>query len=705
MLDFSKQYNKNAQNAQNNLNREDINLRYRFCQLFNYNPWDFLEKASPEAEWTTVKKYFLNEQKLWERLTNSPKILGVRFRDGQNATYGMFDLDVEGEFHPSSRQGKEKIRALQHSLEQYGITRTFPVQSSWSEGIHLYFFLPEKIHTYQLATLLLKAVIDVGLNISPGNLESFPNCKNYKEKGKGYSLYNGHRLPLQQGSFLLDEEYNPISNSLADFVEAAEWSIEGVDFELLTSKLPECYEWYKKEYKPRLYGYAQQADEDFKEETKERLKQIEEGFFGAPRIAVERGFDGYHQTNELILSIATYGVKNKGIQNQKILAEYIYQTITNCKGYEEYCRHQHNIHCRAEEAAKWGLKNWSRYKSYPQNKSTYCQAIAALDLISKEKQDNLIDLNEKRKEKARKEISKAVEVLKRSRNIPQTIAKLVQLIQSTVKDLFGSKTSKETLYKDYNLDLWHPKHHSYHQENLESEPTVSTKCPTPPNLSPEQKLLPPAREVHQSPAQKLLLPAKEVGNPMKKQLQKMLQLELSSRKEYKIYPTPAVVTQLIPEKSETLESSQDKDSSSLSYTLPYMKGCVGGVEEGSGASSSSLGEKTSSELTYLVIETVRRIYQYLYAYYLIKYTKKQNFKLKLENQWFASGLVQLADEKFSKMEVIPEKTTVELTKDQTDLIFYLERLPRQILIYIKPLSNQNWLNGVPINLKFLNLVD
>ena len=51
-----------------------------------------------------------------------------------------------------------------------------------------------------------KAAEDAGLEIKKGQLETFPNTKRYN------SLFNGHRLPLQQGSYLLDKDYVPESD-------------------------------------------------------------------------------------------------------------------------------------------------------------------------------------------------------------------------------------------------------------------------------------------------------------------------------------------------------------------------------------------------------------------------------------------------------------------------------------------------------------
>ena len=53
--------------------------------------------------------------------------------------------------------------------------------------------------------------------LCPAGLEVFPNRKPFAADGN-YSLFNGHRLPLQQGSYLLNGDLQPIASSHQAFV-------------------------------------------------------------------------------------------------------------------------------------------------------------------------------------------------------------------------------------------------------------------------------------------------------------------------------------------------------------------------------------------------------------------------------------------------------------------------------------------------------
>ncbi len=104
-------------------------------------------------------------------------------------------------------------------MERIGLCRHISLQSSWSGGLHLYFSLPKKVNTYDAACLIKWACLKAGLIITPGHLELFPNTKNYvlydpENPNQQFSLYNGLRLPCQPttGSFLLDPDFNPISD-------------------------------------------------------------------------------------------------------------------------------------------------------------------------------------------------------------------------------------------------------------------------------------------------------------------------------------------------------------------------------------------------------------------------------------------------------------------------------------------------------------
>ena len=133
-------------------------------------------------------------------------IVGKRF--GNFTNYLLIDIDFNSPFHPRN-QGYQAILA---TMERLGLCRYLIVRSSTSGGLHLYFPLPEPVKATQLALAAHNALSADGIHIAGGICELFPNKKSFNAE------HHGHRLPLQDGSFLLDKDFCPISNHKADFV-------------------------------------------------------------------------------------------------------------------------------------------------------------------------------------------------------------------------------------------------------------------------------------------------------------------------------------------------------------------------------------------------------------------------------------------------------------------------------------------------------
>ena len=133
-------------------------------------------------------------------------IIGKRF--GQLTNYLMIDIDIHSPFHPDNH-GFQTILA---AMERLGLVRYLIVRSSTSGGLHLYFPLPEPVNAWQLAYIAHSTLTANGIAIVGGQCELFPNKKSFNAD------FNGHRLPLQDGSFLLNKDFSPISNCRADFL-------------------------------------------------------------------------------------------------------------------------------------------------------------------------------------------------------------------------------------------------------------------------------------------------------------------------------------------------------------------------------------------------------------------------------------------------------------------------------------------------------
>ena len=184
----------------------------RFAQIFSH-PWKWISASNEcvNTEWKTHDKHPLKPRILWTRHQDAGKIIGVRF--GSSTNYAMLDIDKDSDY-------LDLLPQIEMALETIGIVRTIPLRSSWSGGIHLYIPLPQKYPTFSVACAVQQCLEAQGFAIAPGQLEVFPNVKQYAKSWLGeFSEYNGHRLPLQPatGSCLLDSSYTPMGDNLAVF--------------------------------------------------------------------------------------------------------------------------------------------------------------------------------------------------------------------------------------------------------------------------------------------------------------------------------------------------------------------------------------------------------------------------------------------------------------------------------------------------------
>ena len=134
-------------------------------------------------------------------------ILGKRF--GKLTNYLLIDVDINSPFHP--RNGG--IKPILDAMESLGLCRYLLIRSSESGGIHIYFPLAEPVSSWGLACAAHAALTAANVRVFGGICELFPNQKAYNAE------HNGHRLPLQEGSFLLDSDFNCLGNSKAAFLQ------------------------------------------------------------------------------------------------------------------------------------------------------------------------------------------------------------------------------------------------------------------------------------------------------------------------------------------------------------------------------------------------------------------------------------------------------------------------------------------------------
>ena len=152
-------------------------------------------------------------------------LYGVRF--GAETQYCLLDIDIGSAYHPNS--DPLAIARLIAALEPLGLVSYVSCTSSYSGGLHLYLPFQQPQSSWKLAIAVSTLLENAGFKLIPGQLEVFPNPKPYSIEGTP-SLFNAHRLPLQIGSYLLDETFQPIWTDQDRFIRQWEFAQKRNDF-------------------------------------------------------------------------------------------------------------------------------------------------------------------------------------------------------------------------------------------------------------------------------------------------------------------------------------------------------------------------------------------------------------------------------------------------------------------------------------------
>ncbi|MBW4565928.1 MAG: hypothetical protein KME32_33575 [Mojavia pulchra JT2-VF2] len=417
----------------------------RFLSHFHHG-WGFIYAPTPKVgerpHWQTENRYPLQPRNLWQQYQDQSVLLGLRF--DKQTSYLLIDLDRKSKLHPANHL--LKYQELLGCLEEIGLCRPVPIQSSESGGLHIYYFFEEKQPSFLLACAIKQKLEAADFKIKAGELEIFPNCKVYSQ-GRP-SSFNAHRLPLQAGSYILDDILEPWSDDIEDLLDAADWSAKGQDYSALTEAIALAK--FKKVIK---FPYRQRsAIDQWRHDLEERISS---------------GWTGHGQTNSLLKDIACYGIVFRQLSGQA-LVDYIIITACQSPGYIEWCRHQHEIDQRAREWARCCEGFYTPYPGSPQRVSSYKEQFGIVD------DNKIISLhpNEERQQQTIERISAIVAQLQATETFPERTSDRAKAIITASKAQYGIGVSQTTLHKPNYLPLWHPDH----QEKTTTKQPVNN-CP------------------------------------------------------------------------------------------------------------------------------------------------------------------------------------------------------------------------------------
>ncbi|OUL32325.1 hypothetical protein [Nostoc sp. 106C] len=420
---------------------ESLGKRYveRFWHPFGAIVAPSLVEGAKPA-WRTID-YYLQPSQLWKLHQDKSKLVGLRF---DNITrYGTIDLDFCGDYH-----NIESINRIKAALEDIGIVDIVILQSSFSGGYHLILNFASPLPTFAIACALEITLKNAGFILRQGHLEIFPNTKPYS--AKQITNYKAIRCPMQpgSGSFLLDDDLQPISDSVSIFLDYCDRAASRQDL----TKLKRVANKAKKQIAQERYRKQESADAA---QWRANWEEI---------IAI--GWTGQGQTNTLLQIFAGYGIVFLDLRGDK-LVEFCLSTAINAPGYKQYCRHQHEIEARVRHWVECTIRNkwYSAYVSYPERllgtfANTFAEAIAIGVGSIDQPKDNVISFdrrhqqNWERSQKAQRRIKIVVTAIEWNSGLPAGATERAKAIRAEYKRRFNKTVSQETLQK--HLHLWHP---------------------------------------------------------------------------------------------------------------------------------------------------------------------------------------------------------------------------------------------------------
>jgi hypothetical protein len=425
-----------------------------FLSLFPHR-YDYICADHPpigeSPTWYTESRHPLSDRLIQQ----GASLYGVRF--GAKTSYCLLDIDVGSMYHP--KRDPFAIARIRSALEPIGLVRHVACTSSYSGGIHLYFPFEEPQTSWQMAIALQTVLQNAGFNSALGQLEIFPNVKPYVVDGFP-NLYAAHRLPMQTGSYLLNEAWELTYSDQSVFVQR--WQLAARCNDVRASVIKQILQVARRQH----YGFSGKADK----------------FLNDLNSEIEAGWTGHGQTNYLLGRIAMRSYIFGHVLYAphplvgKALIEDIIRVAISLPGYREWCRHQHEIEQRAEDWARC-VEN-SKYFPFRQSKLKLTKSHLdssdsdVFDQSTDQFVSEMLTWNQKQCQSARGRIRLAIADLLNQECLPATAT-------ARFTALVGYGIGGSTLYK--HKDLWHPQYLDYSSEHSTSSSTDHSEADFPPD--------------------------------------------------------------------------------------------------------------------------------------------------------------------------------------------------------------------------------
>ena len=383
----------------------------RFLALWPHR-FDYLHAPHPDPgtkpQWQTETRHPLSD-----RLINQGTYLyGVRF--GSLTQYAMIDIDSGSPYHP--RRDPLAIARICEALESLDLFQYLTLTSSDNGGLHLYFPFETPLPSWKVGLAITTLLENKGFKVMSGWLEVFPNAKAYNPTGD--TLYNGHRQPHQQSSYLLKADLEPIESRGFHFINY--WETATAHNDITSHTLDLVIEQAQR----KIYRVSHKAEK----------------FLNDLNAEIALGWTGRGQTNRLLgrITMRAYIFGHILGASEPLAGEaligHIMETAQSLPGFTLWCRHQNDLEAKVKEWVR--CIEASHYFPYGADKLPIDIGPAGPSW------------NERQQTEVRERITQAVTKLQSTDNWPAGITE--RFDQLTRQGISGS-----SLYK--HKDLWHPR--------------------------------------------------------------------------------------------------------------------------------------------------------------------------------------------------------------------------------------------------------
>ncbi|MEM9484232.1 MAG: hypothetical protein AAGA83_11130 [Cyanobacteria bacterium P01_F01_bin.116] len=499
----------------------------RFLALFSHrHDYIYAKHPSPgkRPQWQTESRHPLSDR----LIDQGTYLYGVRF--GKETHYAMLDIDIGSTYHP--RRDPFAFQKLTEALEPLGLVSAITCTSSDSQGLHLYFPFSESLTAWEVGSGITLLLESQGFKVTPGQLEIFPNSRLYTIESTP-NLFNAHRLPLQRGSYLLNDDLEPIWTDQTTFVD--QWRQCQVRNNLSNETLQRII----RQKKRRSYRLSNKADK----------------FLNDLNAEIEQGWTDHGQTNRLLgrITMRTYVFHHVMFGGEPLakdsLAKEVLTVAKALPGYELWCRHQHEIEDRISEWVSCIEK--SHYFHYGEQFGKYKSKKER-----PESENTEPSWNQQQSQKTKDKIQVALKELSDKNELPEQATARFNALRK-----FGIGGGSLYRYKELWHPLWQLQEKSPQTPQLKNESGQFGKANAP-NCHRSTSLLQEIdgnnNKINGSSDLRSVTPQPEGGNPHREEIQRIREMLSNAQVAVDLQAAQEVIEaeEILTQKSRTAHLQQ-----------------------------------------------------------------------------------------------------------------------------------------------------